>query len=375
MIRVGLEAAAVSSYKLGVDVCEVPLTSIAVLFVVLVAGFALWLAKARAGARRRQAILVPPGIDEAGFVSIGGMDQWISIRGESLANPVLVLLHGGPGTSFLPLGYDAFRAWERDFTVVQWDQPGAGRTFGRHGEKGGGELSLGRIAGDGIAVVEHALRQLGQDSAILLGVSWGSVLGVEMARRRPDLFQAYIGAGQVVDMAANEAVGYQGLSERLEARGAHKALARLRALGPPPYAGVKTLLAERKILMAHPPASERGMMPKMLTRLLLAPGYSLRQLGDWVGAGRHTTTHMLDGLMAYSDDTPAPAIPVPVLIIQGDEDIQTPTTLAAAYFEKIQAPAKRWAIIPGGGHNAILLMPDAFLATLKANLPALLRTD
>jgi proline iminopeptidase len=96
MIRMGLEAAAVSSYKLGVDVCEVPLTSIAVLFVVLVAGFALWLAMARAGARRRQAILVPPGIDEAGFVSIGGMDQWISIRGESLANPVLVLLHVVP---------------------------------------------------------------------------------------------------------------------------------------------------------------------------------------------------------------------------------------------------------------------------------------
>ncbi|WP_293399504.1 alpha/beta hydrolase [Phenylobacterium sp.] len=336
---------------------------------------ALWLAARRAGIRHRQAIRSPAGIDETGFVSVGGAEQWVSIRGEDVANPVLVLLHGGPGTSFLPLGYEGFRAWERDFTLVQWDQPGAGRTFGRSRGGDGGDLSLDRIAGDGLEVVAHALRRLGQERAILLGVSWGSVLGIEMARRRPDLFEAYVGAGQVVDMAANEAVGYRELAERLEARGAHKALVRLREIGPPPYDGVKPLLAERKILMAHPPASERGTMRTMLGRLLLAPGYGLRQVSDWVAAGQHTTTRMLASLMAYSDDGPAPEIPVPVLIIQGDEDIQTPTSLAAAYFEKIKAPAKRWATLPGGGHNAILLMPDKFLEALKANLPLLSATD
>lgn len=347
--------------------------TIILLLALALAAAAIWIAARRAGVRRRQAVRSPAGIDEAGFVSIGGVQQWISIRGEDIANPVLVLLHGGPGTSFLPLGYENFRAWERDFTLVQWDQPGAGRTFGRN--RADADLTLDRIAGDGLGVVAHALRRLGHERAILLGVSWGSVLGVEMARRRPDLFEAYVGAGQVVDMAANEAVGYRELAERLEARGAHKALARLREIGPPPYDGVKPLLAERKILMAHPPASERGTMRTMLGRLLLAPGYGLRQISDWVAAGQRTTTRMLGGLMAYSDDGPAPAIPVPVLIIQGDEDIQTPTSLAAAYFEKIQAPAKRWAILPGGGHNAILLMSDKFLEALKANLPLLRAAD
>lgn len=345
------------------------MTSIALLSLALVAAFALLVGAARAAVRRRQRIRTLTGLDEAGFVRIGDVDQWVSIRGDDTANPVLVLLHGGPGTSFLPLGYDGFRAWERDFTLIQWDQPGAGRTFGRN--RADDDLTLDRIARDGIAVVEHALRRLGQDRAILLGVSWGSVLGIAIVRRRPDLFSAYVGAGQVVDMAANESVGYRELAERLQARGAHKALARLREIGPPPYDGVKPLLAERKILMAHPPASERGTMGVMLGRLLLAPGYGLRQIRDWVGAGRHTTMRMLADLMAYSDDVPAPAIPVPVLIIQGDEDIQTPTSLAAAYFEKLQAPAKRWAALPGGGHNAILLMSGKFLEVLKANLPLL----
>ncbi|CAN7465274.1 alpha/beta hydrolase [Phenylobacterium sp. LjRoot164] len=369
MLCKGLEAPAVSSYKLGSEAREVAVTSIALLLIALVAGLALWLAAARAGARRRQAIRTPNGIDQAGFISINGVEQWVSIRGEDVENPVLVLLHGGPGTAFLPLGYEDFRAWERDFTLVQWDQPGAGRTFGRN--RADVDLTLDRIARDGLEVVAHALRRLGHERAILLGVSWGSVLGVEMVRRRPDLFAAYVGAGQVVDMAANEAVGYRELAERLEARGAHKALARLREIGPPPYDGVKPLLAERKVLMAHPPASERGTMRTMLGRLLLAPDYGLQQVRDWVAAGQHTTTQMLAALMAYSDDVPAPAIPVPVLIIQGDQDIQTPTSLAAAYFEKIQAPAKRWVIIPGGGHNAILLMSGKFLQVLKANLPLL----
>lgn len=344
------------------------MTSIALLLLALIAGVALWLAMARTGVRRRQAIRSPAGIDESGFVSIGGVEQWVSIRGENSANPVLVLLHGGPGTSFLPLGYETFRAWEQDFTLVQWDQPGAGRTFGRNGTLDA-DLTLERIARDGLEVVAHALRRLGQDQAILLGVSWGSVLGIEMVRRRPALFSAYVGSGQVVDMAANEAVGYRELAERLKARGADKALARLRKIGPPPYDGVKPLLAERKILMAHPPASERGTMGVMLGRLLLAPGYGLRQIRDWVGAGQHTTTRMLAALTAYSDDVVAPVVPVPVLIIQGDEDIQTPTSLAAAYFEKLSAPAKRWVTLPGGGHNAILMMSDRFLEALKANLP------
>ena len=343
-----------------------------ILLVLLVAGgLALWRVLLRRAVAARMAIRTPGGIDEAGFVAVGGVDQWVSIRGEDRANPVLVLLHGGPGTAFLPLGYEAFRPWEARFTLVQWDQPGAGRTFGANRRAGHGDLTLDRIARDGIEVVEGALRRLGRERAILLGVSWGSVLGVEMARRRPDLFEAYVGAGQVVDMHANERVGYQALAERLEARGEHKALARLRAIGAPPYSDIRTLLAERKILMAHPPASERGLVGAVLKRLLLAPGYGLRDIRNWLAAGQSSATAMLADLMAYSDDGPCPAIPVPVLIVQGDEDIQTPTSLAAAYFEKLQAPAKRWATLPGGGHNAVFMTPAPFLAALEAGLPAL----
>ena len=82
---------------------------------------------------RDYAIASPNGIDEARYVTIGGLQQWITVRGEDRNNPVLLFLHGGPGDATNPWGYAAFRSWLRYFTVVQWDQRGSGRTLGRNG--------------------------------------------------------------------------------------------------------------------------------------------------------------------------------------------------------------------------------------------------
>lgn len=309
----------------------------------------------------------PTAIDEAGFVQIGGIPQWISIRGESDANPVLVILHGGPGSAFQMISYEAFRPWERDFTVVQWDQRGAGRTYARNGAKGSGDLTIDRFVTDGIEVVEYALAQTGRAKAIVLGISWGSILGMEMARRRPDLFHAYVGGGQVVDMTANEAVGYDGLVERLKGRGAAKALARLQRIGPPPYVQ-KQLLQQRRILMGNPPASEKGMIRRLLPALLFAPQADIKDLLAWFGGQKFSIDRLYDALLAYSDIEADRPVPVPMVLIQGDEDIQTPTVLARAYFDKLQASHKEFVLIPGGGHSAVMAMPDAFLAALKQHV-------
>lgn len=309
----------------------------------------------------------PDAIDETGFRTIGGIPQWISIRGEHDLNPVLVILHGGPGSAFQMISYEAFRAWERDFTVVQWDQRGAGRTYARNGAKGSGDMTIERFVADGIEVVEYALAQTGRAKAILLGVSWGSILGMEMARRRPDLFHAYVGGGQVVDMTANEAVGYDGLVARLQARGEAKALSRLNQIGPPPY-DQQQLLKQRRILMGHPPASEKGMIRRLLPALLFAPQAEINDVIAWFSGQKFSIDRLYDALLAYSDIEADRPVPIPTVIIQGDEDIQTPTVLARAYFDKLQAPHKEFVLIPGGGHSAVMAMPDAFLSALKQHV-------
>jgi pimeloyl-ACP methyl ester carboxylesterase len=335
--------------------------------IVLVLAALGWRAWRQAQVAAALAIVAPNGIDEAGFVRIGGIDQWISIRGEDLANPVIVVAHGGPGSGLASLVTETTRGWEAHFTVVHWDQRGAGLTFSR-APKAQGEISLGRIAEDGLEVAAHALQRTGQAKAILLGASWGSMVAVAMARRRPQLFHALVGAGQVVDSGRNEAVGYESLLARVRAAGDARSEAVLVALGPPPWTLQQTM-SERKILIdRYPPANERGMQGRLVAALLTAPGLSIRQVIDWFRAADFSAAALMGSLFSYSDGPPYAPLAVPFVVIQGADDIQTPTSLAEAYVEAIEAPAKRFVSLPGGGHMALVAMPEAFLDALLAQV-------
>lgn len=333
-----------------------------IVFLLAALGYRAW---RQARVAESLAIRTPNGIDEAGFVRIGGIEQWVSIRGEELANPVIVVAHGGPGSSLTPFIAIVTRAWERHFTVVHWDQRGAGLTFSR-APKGQGEMSLERIAEDGLEVTAHALNRTGQTKAILFGASWGSMVAVRMARRRPELFHALVGAGQVVDSVRNEAVGYAGLLARVRAAGDARSEAALVKLGPPPWTMQQTMTERRILTQRHPPPNERGLQNKVVFALLTAPSLSLKQVIDWSRGATFSITALRDALFAYSDGPPYALLDVPFVVIQGSEDIQTPTSLAAAYLEAIEAPAKRFISLPGGGHMASVAMPEAFLQALLA---------
>ena len=172
-------------------------------------------------------------VNEAGYVAIGGIEQWVTIRGSSCANPVVLFLHGGPGNPLSPYAERIYADWERDFTLVQWDQRGAGRTFARNPPPDA--LTIARMAEDGIALTLHLRTRLGQPKVILVAGSWGTVLGVHMARARPDLFHAYVGAGQMVDYRENQAASYRRLLTLARAAGDEATLAAIEAMGAPPW--------------------------------------------------------------------------------------------------------------------------------------------
>ena len=160
---------------------------------------------------RDYAITAPNGIDQGRYVEIGGIEQWITIRGEDRRNPVLLFLHGGPGDATNPWGYAGFRSWLKVFTVVQWDQRGAGRTMGRNGAPLAAAITIPRMTQDGIELAELLRKTLQKDKIIIVGHSWGSILGVFMAKARPDLFYAFVGTGQVSDPTRNYVVAYDEL--------------------------------------------------------------------------------------------------------------------------------------------------------------------
>ena len=154
-------------------------------------------------------------INESGFVTIGGIEQWVQIRGDTTANPVLLFLHGGPGGSAMALG-TGWREWEKDFTIVHWDQRGSGRTFEKSGTTGGELMTVEGMRNDGLELAAYLLPRLGAQKIILVGHSWGTVLGVRMIMAKPELFCAYVGVAQVTNTRRNGALRYQKLLGRLQ---------------------------------------------------------------------------------------------------------------------------------------------------------------
>ena len=140
-------------------------------------------------------------VDETGFVQIGGIDQWIGIQGKDARNPVILYLHGGPAEAQSPF-LRQFIPWETDFTVVNWDQRGSGRTYGKYGSSTPGmstpELALDRLREDAREVAEYARKRLSKKRIILVGQSWGAELGLQVVKRWPELFYAFVGTGQPV---------------------------------------------------------------------------------------------------------------------------------------------------------------------------------
>ncbi|HEY4940286.1 MAG TPA: alpha/beta hydrolase [Rhizomicrobium sp.] len=312
------------------------------------------------------AMAAPNGIEQTGFVAIGGIDQWISIRGRDRANPVILLLHGGPGLAMSPLQL-WFVPWERDFTVVQWDQRGAGLTYGRYG-KATPDLSEEQIVQDGIELAEYLCRRLHKKKIVLLGHSWGSQIGLQMIRRRPDLFSAYVGTGQAVDNAEAERRGYERLLRMAQSGGDARTVAALKQLGPAPYADADAMMSERRLAAAYAPPGERDYLMKSTPTALFAPGISLMDLYDNVSGALYSGSRLFAEASAFKAERLGTSFATPVFFFQGDLDDIAPADLVAAYFAKIEAPQKALVRFRGGGHLTLLTMREEFLRQLDVRV-------
>ena len=187
-------------------------------------------------------------VDEAAFVPIGGIDQWIAIQGQNARRPAILFLHGGPAEAQSPFLRE-FRPWEQEYTVVNWDQRGAGRTYGRNGPATPG-MTVERMADDAIEVAQYACRRLHKARLILVGHSWGAILGLHAIKRRPDLFCAFVGTGQPVSWTLT-LLGQEAWARRqATAAGDQATLKALDAAAQLPPGDWRRLVATNKYRMA-----------------------------------------------------------------------------------------------------------------------------
>jgi|TARA_B100001964_G_scaffold77863_1_gene88180 pimeloyl-ACP methyl ester carboxylesterase len=307
------------------------------------------------------------GVETLETVAIGGIEQWIQVRGKDRDNPVILYLHGGPGSTMMPSGHAFQSDWENAFTVVQWDQRGAGKTRNTNGKVGLEVMTLDRMVEDAREVTLYLLQRFGRQRIFILGHSWGSYLGIRLALQYPELYHAYVGTGQMVNIYKNERLSYYGIVALAEERGNQEALAALEELGPPPYTQ-EQLMVQREWLMKLGGAfyGETNVIPQIKI-IATAPEYSLLDIYAFFNGGSSIEL-VYDSLMAVDLPSRGLDFQIPIFFFLGRHDYVTPSSLAEMYFSEISAPQKEIVWFEKAAHAAMLAEPEKFTQALIEHL-------
>ncbi|MFC3714601.1 alpha/beta fold hydrolase [Luteimonas soli] len=326
-------------------------------------------AKARGVVGDLQRIVAPTGVQETYKARIGGIDQWINVRGQDRGNPVILFVHGGPASPLMPAAWEFQRPLEEYFTVVNYDQRGAGKTFlANDPDAVADTLHIERYVDDAIEVAEHVRKRLGKDKLILMAHSWGTVVGMGAALERPDLFHAYVGIGQVINVRDNERISFEyGLAQARE-HGNAEAVAELESIAP--YPGDQPITRERIIIARKWPqfyggmtAYRDGSAKYFFGAPLLSPEYDAADVKA-IDAGNVFTLGRILPEFLEVDYKRVREFPIPVVMFMGRHDYTTPSQPTADWLERVDAPYKRGVWFERSAHMIPWEEPGKLLVSL-----------
>lgn len=333
-----------------------------VLVAAAVAALALW-AMVPVGTR---AIAGDRAIAEVRRIEIGGFEQTVLLRGVDRDAPVLLYVHGGPGSAQLPIARLYSTELEKHFVVAHWDQRGAGASCAGVDWS---TLSLDRIVSDTIEVAE-ALG--GGRKIFLIGHSWGSLVGALAVQRRPDLFAAYLGLGQLVHRDRQEEISYDWVVERARADGNAEALAELATIHPP-YTTQREFRLQRGWLSHyHGEIYDTRRAREVLPAAIFGREYSLATRLRYSSCFRRSLDVLLPDRLHVDLFRTVPRLDVPVFLFAGRHDFNTPPVLAAEWAARLEAPHVEVVWFEDAGHFIPIEAPEEFQARLIEKLGPLL---
>ena len=328
--------------------------------------------------RAVQRIPTPDGIQKLEKIRIGGIDQWISIRGKHRDAPILLFLHGGPGFTSIPSSYLFMQGWDEYFTVVQWEQRGAGKTYASNdADKIRPTMSIERMVDDAEEVAAYLRKTYGRQRIVLVGHSWGTVPGVMLAQRHPDWFHAYVGIGQVVSMARSEAMGYAAVLKAARDEGNTQAVTELESLAPfpDPTNPARTLASlgkERRWLNQYDGYTWRNGAGHDGDVGQFSPDYS----ADDAKARLEGLDFSLSSLwtpMSRIDFSHQVRFGCPVVFFEGRHDLNVSSALLGEWFPTVQAPSKKLVWFDDSAHMVIEEEPGKVLVHLVQDVLPLTR--
>lgn len=308
-------------------------------------------------------------IDEKKVLALDGASIHLRVRSNDPTRPVLLFLHGGPGVCDRHWVLKDQSALTDTVTILCYDQRGAGLSYRKGMQEQ--ELSVDRMVEDAAAVAKWACERFGQDKVFVVGHSWGSLLGVLLAKKYPELVRAYIGMGQFVNGEENEALSYDFVLAQAQRRADKKALRDLARIGEPVrgrYKSMDDMMIQRNLMTKYGGGTYKGkesLMRSMILPLLRTPEYSLTQLKQYSEGAFFSLRALWDEVVDHDLFQIAPSLAVPVYLTEGRHDQNTPIPIARHWFESLEAPHKEWIWFEESAHSPIKEEPEKWGETVR----------
>jgi proline iminopeptidase len=321
--------------------------------------------------RENRKIVSDHGVEVSTTIKIGGIMQAISIRGRDTRNPILLVVHGGPASPEMPHAFTFQSPWEDYFTVVEWDQRGAGKTYAANDPAGLGDtLTVARMSADTVELTNYLRNRFHKQRIFLLGHSWGSILGATVAHEHPELLYAYIGVGQVVNNQRSEELGFNATLAAAQADHNVQALHDLATLAPYPGGTItlQRVSLERKWLEYYGGlAWRRHGFDWVANTWELSPDYTETELGAVSKGSMFSLMRLLPQLAAFDFDN-VTSFRCPIFLFTGRHDLSVSHEVAARWYEKLQAPKKELVWFENSAHLPMLEEPGRFLLHLVTDV-------
>jgi pimeloyl-ACP methyl ester carboxylesterase len=306
---------------------------------------------------------IPGSISSVEKWKIGNIDQYVIIRGANKNNPVILFLHGGPGSPEFAFFRAANRSIEKYFTVVHWEQRGAGKSFSA--DIPAASMNVEQFLSDTLELTEMVRKKFNTDKIYLLGHSWGSLLGALAVKKRPDFYRAFIGVGQAVNLTESERIAWEWVLDEARKSGNAEAVKELEKIGPAPY-GVNEFYKKGIELkwvihfgggMVH---NTDGLYLKLLNMIVHTPEYTVADKINFFRGNQWSIAQMWDKILKVNLFESAKEFSVPVFILQGEYDYQVSTPLVKKYFAVLKAPSKKYYSFMNSAHGTIYEEPELF---------------
>ena len=299
---------------------------------------------------------IPDSIAKLEKVKIGGVDQWLLMRGTNTENPILLFLHGGPGFSEMGLFRHFNAELEKHFVIVNWDQWGAGKSYSK--TLVSEPMTIEQFVSDGIEIVEFLKNKFKQDKIYLVGHSWGSLLGMLMISRYPESFYAYVGTGQVANMPEAEKISYQFTLNTAMKSNNQKAIKELEDIGCPVDGVYKSGLSgtdiQREWLMKFGGIVYGKSNPgDLIMKIMLTKEYSLLDRINFMKAMNMPSKNKMveNEFLHINLFEQIPEVKVPIYFFLGRHDNQISAAVAEKYFNSITAPKKELIWFDQSAHS------------------------